>query len=159
MLHQYDQYEDFMSYNDLLSSLKEDGENIVWKFKCISAHQGALMPKDKDWNGSVYNVIMEWENGEITAQPLSIIAADDPVSCAIYARDDNLLDVDGWKQFRGIAKHQQKLHCMVNQDKLRSFPLHPDSSTDTRSREILDMPSGSMTSVAKLNGWMPPLLS
>ena len=107
-----------MSYNDLLSSLEEDGENIVWKFKCISAHQGPLMPKDKDWNGSAYNVMVEWENGEITTEPLSIIAADDPVSCAIYARDNNLLDVDGWKQFHGIAKHQQKLHCMVNQAKL-----------------------------------------
>jgi hypothetical protein len=113
-----DQYEEIMSYNDLLSSPEEDGENIVWKFKCISAHQGPLMPKDKDWNGSAYNVIMEWENGEITTEPLSIIAADDPVSCAIYARDNNLLDVDGWQQFRGIAKRQQKLHCMVNQDKL-----------------------------------------
>jgi hypothetical protein len=41
--------------------------------------------------------MVEWENGEITAEPLSIIAADDPVSCAIYARDNNLLDVDGWK--------------------------------------------------------------
>ena len=37
-----DQYEEIMSYNDLLSSLEEDGENIVWKFKCISAHQGPL---------------------------------------------------------------------------------------------------------------------
>jgi hypothetical protein len=28
---------------------------------------------------------MEWENGEITEEPLAIIAADDPVTCAIYA--------------------------------------------------------------------------
>ena len=113
-----DQFKEIMSYNDLLRSLEDDGEGIVWKFKRISAHQGPLTPKDKDWNGSAYNVIMEWENGEITAEPLSIIAADDPVSCAIYARDNNLLDVDGWKRFCGIAKCQQKLHRMVNQAKL-----------------------------------------
>jgi hypothetical protein len=113
-----DQFEEIMSYNDLLSSLEEDGEGIVWKFRRISAHQGPLTPKDKDWNGSAYNVMVEWENGEITTEPLSIIAADDPVSCAIYARDNNLLDVDGWKRFRGIAKRQQKLHRMVNQAKL-----------------------------------------
>ena len=35
-----DQFEEIISYNDLLSSLEEDGENILWKFKCISAHQG-----------------------------------------------------------------------------------------------------------------------
>ena len=88
-----------MSYNDLLTSLEEDGEDILWKFKRISAHQGPLMPKDKDWNGSSYNVMVEWENGEITTKPLTIIAADDPVSCAVYARDHNLLEVDGWKRF------------------------------------------------------------
>ena len=114
-----------MSYNDLLNSLEEDGESIVWKFKRILAHQGPLTPKDKDWNGSAYNVMVEWENGEITTEPLSIIAADDPVSCAVYARDNNLLDVDGWKRFRGIAKRQQKLHHMVNQAKLCSFHTAP----------------------------------
>ena len=75
-----------MSYNDLLSSLEEDGEGIVWKFRRISAHQGPLTPKDKDWNGSAYNVMVEWENGVITTEPLLIIVADDPISCAIYAK-------------------------------------------------------------------------
>ena len=120
-----DQFEEIMSYNDLLRSLEDDGEGIVWKFKRISAHQGPLTPKDKDWNGSSYNVMVEWENGEITTEPLAIIAADDPVSCAVYARDNNLLDIDGWKRFRGIAKRQQKLQRMVNQAKLRSFRTAP----------------------------------
>ena len=48
--------------------------------------------------------MIEWENGEITTEPLAIIAADDPVTCAIYARDNNLLDLAGWKRFKGIAK-------------------------------------------------------
>jgi hypothetical protein len=92
-----DQFEEIMSYNDLLSSLEEDWEDIVWKFKCISVHQGPLTPKDKDWNRSAYNLMVEWESGEITTEPLSIIATNDPISCAVYARDNNLLDIDGWK--------------------------------------------------------------
>jgi hypothetical protein len=92
-----DQLEEIVSYNDLLTSLEEDGENVVWKFRRITAHQGPLTQKDKDWNGSSYNVMVEWENGEITTEPLSIIAADDPVTCAIYARDNGLLELDGWK--------------------------------------------------------------
>ena len=100
-----DQFEEVMSYNDLLASLEADGEtDIVWKFRRITAHQGPLTPKDKDWNGSKYNVMVEWENGEITTEPLSIIAADDPVTCAIYARDHSLLHLEGWKRFKGIAK-------------------------------------------------------
>jgi len=39
----------------------------------------------------------EWENEEVTAEPLSIIAAGDPVTCAVYARENNLLELDGWQ--------------------------------------------------------------
>jgi hypothetical protein len=59
-----------------------------WKFKRIIAH---------DYKRSQCYVQIEWENGEITNEPLMIIAADDPVSCAIYARENNLLDKPGWK--------------------------------------------------------------
>ena len=35
--------------------------------------------------------MVEWETGEITEEPLSIIAQDDPVTCATYAKEHNLL--------------------------------------------------------------------
>jgi len=41
--------------------------------------------------------MIEWENGEITSEPLTLIAADNPVTCAIYAKENGLLDLDGWK--------------------------------------------------------------
>jgi hypothetical protein len=120
-----DEFEEIMSYNDLLNSLEEDGEGVVWKFHRITAHQGPLTQKDKDWKGSSWNVMVEWENGEITTEPLTILAADDPVTCAIYARDNNLLELDGWKCFKPIAKCQQKLTRMINQAKLRLFCTAP----------------------------------
>jgi hypothetical protein len=46
---------------------------------------------------------MEWENGKITKEPLAIIAADNPVTCAIYAKEKGLLDKEGWKCFKKIA--------------------------------------------------------
>ena len=73
----------------------------------------------------MYNVMVEWENGEITSEPLSIIAADDPVTCAIYARDNNLLELPGWKRFKRLAKRQKKLFRMANQAKLRSYNTAP----------------------------------
>jgi len=39
--------------------------------------------------------MIEWENGEITSEPLTIIAADDPVTCAIYAKENGLTLTDG----------------------------------------------------------------
>jgi hypothetical protein len=65
--------------------------------------------------------MVEWENGEITSKSLGIIAADNPVTCAIYARKNELLEQPGWKRFRGIAKQQKKMCRMANQAKLGSF--------------------------------------
>jgi hypothetical protein len=91
------------------------------KFRKILSHQGPLSNNDKDRNGSKYIVMIEWVNGEISLNPLSAIAADDPVPCAIYARDNNLLDVDGWKHLNAISKRQKKFDLIVNQAKLRSY--------------------------------------
>ena len=121
-----DKYEEIMSYNDIITYLEKDAENpVLWKFKKIVSHQGPIDKNHPDYNGSSYNVRVEWENGELTDEPLAIIAADDPVTCAIYARDKNLLDKPGWQRFRGIAKRQKKLFWMANQAKLRSFRTAP----------------------------------
>ena len=69
--------------------------------------------------------MLEWENGEITSEPLNVIAADDPVICAIYADENNLLELPGWKRFRTIAKKRKKMSRMANQAKLRSFRAAP----------------------------------
>ena len=41
--------------------------------------------------------MIKLENGEVTSEPLAIIAADDPVTCTNYAKENGLLDLDGWK--------------------------------------------------------------
>jgi len=48
--------------------------------------------------------MIEWENWEVTSEPLTIITTDDPVICTVYAKENDLLDLDGWKQFKGIAR-------------------------------------------------------
>jgi hypothetical protein len=54
-------------------------------------------------------------------EALHIIAKDDHIICAIYAKDSGLLDKPGWKHFNSIAERQKKFTCMVNQAKLRSY--------------------------------------
>ena len=120
-----DEREELLSYNDIMNFIETSGEDVIWKFKRITAHQGPLTQNDKDWKGSRYNVMIEWENGEITSEPLSVIAADDPVTCAIYAKENDLLHLDGWKRLKRIANRQKKLLRMVNQAKLRSFRTTP----------------------------------
>ena len=122
-----DDGEEVITYNQLLDYLsrEENNSDVVWKFSRIVSHQGPLGPDHPDYNGSSYNINVEWETGEITKEPLNVIAADDPVTCAIYARENNLLDVPGWKRFKPIAKREKKFIRMVNQAKLRSFRTAP----------------------------------
>ena len=42
---------------------------------------------DPNWKGSKCYVQIEWETGEITFEPLSVLAADDPFTCAAYAKE------------------------------------------------------------------------
>ena len=51
--------------------------------------------------------MIEWEKGETTKEPLSWIAADDPVTCAVYANQNDLLHLEGWRQFRSTTKNQK----------------------------------------------------
>jgi Reverse transcriptase (RNA-dependent DNA polymerase) len=121
-----DTSEEVITYNQLLDYLaKEDNNDIVWKFKSIILHQGPVSPTHPDYKGSMFNVIVEWENGETTAEPLQIIAKDDPVTCAVYAKENGLLNTPGWKQFKSITKRQKKFTRMVNQAKLRSYNTAP----------------------------------
>jgi len=114
----------------------------------LSANFGALLPmKDRSktiipLQGSSYNVLVEWENGEITSETLSIIAADDPVTCAIYARDNNLLDPEGWKRFKGIAKWERSCVIWLIKPNCAPIRLHPSTSLATRYSKTLPMQFG-----------------
>ena len=114
-------YEEVMAYNDIIDHLKRDDDEVIWKFKRITGHEGPLNSSHPSYKGSNYNVMVEWETGEISHEPLSLIATDDPVSCAIYAKDKGLLNEPGWKRFKSIAKRQKQFFRRINQAKLRSY--------------------------------------
>ena len=121
-----DMAEEVITYNQMLDFImRDENTEVVWKFKRIVSHQGPLKPEHPDHKGSSYNVMIEWENGETTSEPLKMVAADDPVTCAIYARENNLLNVPGWKQFKALARREKKFLRMVNQAKLRSYNTAP----------------------------------
>ena len=73
---------------------------------------------DPDWNGSKYNVQVEWETGEVTFEALSDIAADNPVTCAAYAKQHDLLAVEGWHRWRNPAKKDKVLTRAIKQSKI-----------------------------------------
>ena len=119
-----DKLEEMITYAKLMDYLQRDEESppVYWKFKRIISHQ-KVARNHPDYNGSQVNVMIEWENGEITSEPLKIIAESDPVTCAVYAKENNLLNDPGWKQFKSKAKKDGKFLRLVNKAKVKSYKL------------------------------------
>ena len=117
--------EEIISYSQLVDHLEaaanEDNEisDDIYKFRALIGHQGPLKATDPNWKGCKYNVLDNWETGEKTYEPLSVLAADDPITCATYAKENDLLHIDGWKRFRNLAKRDKILTRVVMQSKIR----------------------------------------
>ena len=122
-----DDYEEIMSYNEVMDliSREENNTEIYWKFKRIVSHQGPLHTSHPQYDGCRYNLLIEWETGEITSVPASVIIADEPGTVAQYAEENNLLDEVGFKRLKKLAKNRKKMLRMVNQAKLRSYRTAP----------------------------------
>ena len=106
--------EEIISYNQLVDHLEgaanEDNEisDDLFKFRALIGHQGPLKPTDPNWKGCKYIVLVDWETGE-----------NDPVTCATYPKENDLLHIDGWKRFRSLAKRDKTLTRAVMQSKIR----------------------------------------
>jgi hypothetical protein len=153
-----DRFEEILSYNEVMQHIEKDNDDgeTFWKYKRISVHEGPLNKNHSSWKGDKYNVKVEWENGEVSYEPLNTIAADDPVTCAIYVKDLGLLDTEGWKSFCSLAKRAKKMLRMVNQSKLRSYKTCKKYMYGSKSLEVMMMPSGSTSFTATTSGRVQP---
>ena len=119
-----DQADEIMSYNQLMDYIQKgtDGEedlDLLFKFKDILAHQGPLESTDPNHKGSKYNVMIEWEPGEVTYEPLTLISKEDPINCAVYVKKHDLLDTTGWNHPKRHAKISKRLIRAVKQSRIR----------------------------------------
>ena len=95
-----------MSYTNVCDMVESqineeiDDPTKQWMYKGIIGHEGLLKPSDDAYKGSKYNVKVQWEDRSITYKPLGIIGKDDPITCAHYAHEQNLLSVEGWTILR-----------------------------------------------------------
>ena len=91
-------------------------EDELYRFKCIKDHKGPYTSSDPEYttsdpeyNGSSYNLLIEWETGEQKSEPLSNIIARDPYTCAVYAKEHDLLNTPGWKFLKRHARTARRL--------------------------------------------------
>ena len=100
--------EQVITYNQLLDYLEKNEsqlmEDAYWSFKDIIAHQGCLTKEDPHYTVSSYNVMAEWDTGETSYEPLSLIMQDDRITCAVYAKKHGLLNTPGSKHLKKYVK-------------------------------------------------------
>ena len=127
----------------------------LYRFRSIIGHQGPLLVSDPDWKGSQYNVQVEWETGEITFEPLSIIAADDPVTCAAYAKENDLLALEECIDSEALPRRIKSLQEQSN--KVRSGKSGDPKHTclGTSSPETTWKPCNLTLRTKAVNGMMP----
>ena len=103
-----DQLDDLISYNQLIKYLEDKTEtgpleDGLYRFKCITDHKGQYTSSDPEYNGSSYNLLIEWETGEQTWEPLS----------------NNLLNTPGWKLLKRHARTARRLIRTLKKSKYR----------------------------------------
>jgi hypothetical protein len=100
---------DIMTYRQILEHLERQAESNLnnnssdeklWIFVSIEDHQHV----DNNWQ-----ILVQWEDGSKTWEPLNVIAKDDPVTAATYDNDQGLLDLPGWKRFQQFARSKKKI--------------------------------------------------
>src|SRR5210317_1850433 len=73
--------DEIVGYNEVVNHLnkqladefaEELADEKVWKFRRIVGRQGPLKPSDPRYLGSKWNVLVEWETGETTYEPLNV---------------------------------------------------------------------------------------
>jgi hypothetical protein len=119
-------FDEILAYNELSDLIEkrnleeaEDG-SAGWAFKQITGHMGPIASSHHDYKGSSYNVKVLWEDNSETYEPLVEMIKDDPVSCAFYAKENDLLETPGWKSLKRIAKREKKFKRMVMQATMQS---------------------------------------
>ena len=114
-----------MSYNDILDYVEREHNNEdghLLKFRKIISHSlisGKRGTKDK------IEVQMMWETGAVSTKCLETLYRDIPIDLAIYAKENDLLEEEGWKKLKHLANQLKLTKRLVKQVKLKSFQISP----------------------------------
>lgn len=98
-----------------ISAVDNGADGGMLTFNRILAHEGPLNVRNPRYKGSSYNLLIEWDVGEPTWEPLNVISSCDPVSVAFYAVKNAMLKTKGWKYLNKQARNLPKIAKHVRQ--------------------------------------------
>ena len=84
-----------MSYNDILDYVEREKNNEddeYWRFRKILSH--SLISEKKE-NDDTIEIQLVWETGIMSTKCFQALKKDVPVDLAIYAKENNLLELHG----------------------------------------------------------------
>ena len=80
------EYDEIITYNKLCDTIETQEDQEIhpeeprWTFSSIEGHKGPIKKGHPDHKGSSYNVLVKWEYGSQSFEPLDAMAADDPIT-------------------------------------------------------------------------------
>jgi hypothetical protein len=116
------EFDKIISYNQLSHIVEAQEEmqsetlhDAIWSFHGISSQKGSLALTHSDYKGSSYHILIQWDEGSKTMEPLDTIIKNHPVTVSLYATEHNLLDTLGWEWLIHIALNRKPVNHMTNQ--------------------------------------------
>jgi len=98
--------EELRDYNGLINHYNQpDEENAeMYSFDRILNHKK---------EGNKYFLEIQWSNGEVTWEPMTVIKTSDPLTVARYAHDNKLVNLKGWKWAKRHHRNPNKFIRML----------------------------------------------
>jgi hypothetical protein len=117
-------FDEIIIYNTISNIIENQHQqannaDAVWIFKGIKSYHAPITSNNPDYKGSSYNLLVEWEDGSETLEPLDSVLKDDLISVANYAHENNLLNTPRWKRL-SIAINKNRLNKMAIQANVSS---------------------------------------
>ena len=110
-------FDEVMTYNRMLEWCNRDMDlHDHFRIDAITDHK---------YENGKYKVWVEWADARGTWEPLANIAADDPITTAMYGKRNNLLNQPGWKHLKSFVKNAKVIGRMVNQTRLKNYRNKP----------------------------------
>ncbi len=89
-----------MTYNEILEKMdtenNEQDNDQMLMFRSVLDHR-------KNAKGR-YEVLIDWEDGDTTWEPLTWMVKQDPITLAMYGLENDLLDTKQWRRLKRHAK-------------------------------------------------------
>ena len=92
--------------------------------------------------------------GATSTESFEALKKDIPVDLAIYAKENNLSEFDGWDTLKWVADRSKLTERLVKQAKLHSLKYAPQYKYGFKIPKIMRMLNNSIERIVTMIGWM-----